>query len=67
MDKSVAMAFHKMLVKQGIQFRLGTKVLSVKDGTSAKYGVEVEPAKGGPKDIVGQYISFSLAHHWIFV
>ena len=46
MDGEVSSAFQKILVKQGIEFRLGAKVTGVsKDGDGA--GVTFEPAKGG--------------------
>ena len=46
LDGEVAKQFQRILEKQGIAFRLGTKVLGVEtDGTSCK--VRIEPAKGG--------------------
>jgi dihydrolipoamide dehydrogenase len=47
MDGEVASAFQKLLVKQGLTFKLGAKVTSVarKDGGGA--AVTFEPAKGG--------------------
>lgn len=51
MDAEMARTFHKILVKQGLTFRLGTKVLgATKVGNSVI--VDVEPAKGGPKEQV---------------
>lgn len=46
MDREVSRAFERILVKQGITFRLGTKVTAAKPG---KKGVELslEPAAGG--------------------
>ena len=46
MDADVAVAFQRALTKQGMKFKLGTKVTAAKTG---KDGVEltVEPAKGG--------------------
>ncbi|KAI9592980.1 hypothetical protein BDF19DRAFT_194047 [Syncephalis fuscata] len=46
MDGAMAKQFHKILAKQGIKFKLGTKVMgSSKDGDIVK--VQVEAAKGG--------------------
>jgi dihydrolipoamide dehydrogenase len=46
LDGEVAKQFQRILEKQGIAFRLGTKVLGVEsDGTACR--VKIEPAKGG--------------------
>lgn len=50
MDGSTAAAFHKMLEKQGIKFRLGTKVVSASASSGDMYEVTVEPSKGGPSE-----------------
>lgn len=49
MDGDVAKNFQKILTKQGLKFKLGTKVLqgAKRDG---KVFVDVEPAKGGAKE-----------------
>ncbi|XP_075970699.1 dihydrolipoyl dehydrogenase [Anticarsia gemmatalis] len=48
-DGEVAKTLHKIMAKQGMKFKLGTKVTSVKkEGSVVK--VEVEPAKGGAKE-----------------
>ncbi|XP_026328463.1 dihydrolipoyl dehydrogenase [Hyposmocoma kahamanoa] len=48
-DGEVAKTLQKILAKQGMKFKLGTKVTSVKkEGGGVK--VEVEPAKGGAKE-----------------
>ncbi|CAH0700026.1 unnamed protein product [Spodoptera exigua] len=48
-DGEVAKTLHKILSKQGMNFKLNTKVTSVKkEGGSVK--VEVEPSKGGTKE-----------------
>lgn len=53
MDKGVATAFHKILQKQGLNFKLGTKVNSaVKDAASGLFKVELEAVKGGAKETV---------------
>lgn len=46
MDAEVAKAFQRVLEKQGITFRLGSKVTSAKAGTD-RVVLSVEPAKGG--------------------
>ena len=52
LDGEVAKQFQRILEKQGIAFRLGTKVLGVEsDGTSCK--VRIEPAKGGAAGDLG--------------
>ncbi|KAJ8731957.1 hypothetical protein PYW08_014687 [Mythimna loreyi] len=48
-DGEVAKTLHKILGKQGMKFKLGTKVTGVKkEGGQVK--VDVEPAKGGAKE-----------------
>lgn len=50
-DGEVAKTLQKILAKQGMKFKLGTKVTSVrKEGGGVK--VEVEAAKGGNKEVV---------------
>lgn len=50
-DGEVAKTLHKILAKQGMKFKLETKVMSVKkEGSTVK--VEVEAAKGGNKEVV---------------
>jgi dihydrolipoamide dehydrogenase len=49
LDGEVAKQFQRILQKQGIVFKLGTKVLGVEsDGTACK--VRLEPAKGGTQE-----------------
>jgi dihydrolipoamide dehydrogenase len=49
LDGEVAKQFQRILEKQGIAFKLGTKVLGVEtDGTACK--VRIEPAKGGAQE-----------------
>ncbi|XP_049866529.1 dihydrolipoyl dehydrogenase [Pectinophora gossypiella] len=48
-DQEVAKTLQKILVKEGMQFKLNTKVISVKkEGANVK--VEVEASKGGSKE-----------------
>lgn len=50
-DGEVAKTLHKILAKQGMKFKLNTKVTAVKkEGGMVK--IEVEPAKGGAKETV---------------
>ncbi len=51
MDNEISRNFQKILEKQGIKFRLSTKVLSVKKQKSSAE-VEIEPAQGGQKEIL---------------
>jgi dihydrolipoamide dehydrogenase len=46
MDGEVGKALHKTLAKQGMEFRLGTKVTAAKS-TKTQVTLTVEPAKGG--------------------
>lgn len=51
MDSEISRNFQKILEKQGMNFRLSTKVTSVKkDGKAAL--VEIEPAAGGKKESI---------------
>jgi dihydrolipoamide dehydrogenase len=49
MDAEVAKAFQRILTKQGLKFRLGSKVTGVLKG-NAGVTLTVEPAKGGPAE-----------------
>jgi dihydrolipoamide dehydrogenase len=46
MDGEVARAFQRILTKQGLQFRLGTKVTAARTGNDG-VALTLEPAKGG--------------------
>lgn len=52
MDAEIAKQAQKILTKQGIKFKLNTKVLSG-DTSGENIKLEVEPAKGGNKETVG--------------
>jgi dihydrolipoamide dehydrogenase len=49
MDAEVATAFQRILTKQGLKFRLGSKVTGAVKG-NAGVTLTVEPAKGGPTE-----------------
>lgn len=51
LDAEVAAAFQRLLTKQGLKFRLGSKVMGATKG-NAGVTLTVEPAKGGPTDTV---------------
>ncbi len=52
-------AFHKILAKQGIKFRLGTKFLGAqKNKNGASYSLDLENIKDGSKDKVKTYNTF---------
>lgn len=56
MDQDMAKAFHRILQKQGIKFKLSTKVVSGKH-KDANFHLQVEAAKGGnaetlPADVI---------------
>ena len=44
--------FQKIMQKQGIKFRLSTKVISAKKNAEGKVDVVVEPSAGGPQETV---------------
>ncbi|KAL7749917.1 dihydrolipoamide dehydrogenase precursor [Sorochytrium milnesiophthora] len=50
MDAALAKRFHKMLEKQGLKFKMGTKVLGTSIGSDGRVNVEVESAKGGKQE-----------------
>lgn len=57
MDAEISKSAQKILTKQGMKFKLNTKVVSGDDsGESVK--LEVEAAKGGKKETV----SFSMCY-----
>ena len=49
MDAEIAKTFERVLGKQGIKFRLGTKVTAARKGNDG-VTLTVEPAKGGPAE-----------------
>ncbi|MGF1561532.1 MAG: dihydrolipoyl dehydrogenase [Geminicoccaceae bacterium] len=49
MDGDVSKQFQRILAKQGIEFRLGTKVTGV-DSSGNRLKVQLEPAKGGDSE-----------------
>lgn len=50
MDLEVSKEFQKILTKQGMVFKLGTKVMGVESGDQLK--VTVEPAEGGGQEVI---------------
>ena len=50
-DGEVARQFQRLLERQGITFKLASKVVGV-DISGATLSIAVEPAKGGPREIV---------------
>ena len=53
MDLEVARAFQRILEKQGVTFKLGSKVTKVEGGPPAGHKVTVEPAAGGAAETIG--------------
>jgi dihydrolipoamide dehydrogenase len=51
MDKEIGKQLHKTLEKQGLQFKLSTKVLEAK-ATSKGVELVVEPSNGGDKEVM---------------
>jgi len=62
MDAEISKLTQRILTKQGMKFKLNTKVLS---GDSSGEGVklEVEAAKGGKNETVGSDIFFEADGH----
>jgi dihydrolipoamide dehydrogenase len=52
MDGELAKAFQKVLQKQGVKFKLSTKVISAKKNANGKVDVVVEPATGGNQETI---------------
>jgi pyruvate/2-oxoglutarate dehydrogenase complex dihydrolipoamide dehydrogenase (E3) component len=52
MDNEIAKQTQKILKKQGMNFKLGTKVISG-DTTGDKVKLKVDSAKGGKEETVG--------------
>ena len=60
MDAEIAKTFERVLGKQGIKFRLGTKVTGAKRGNEG-VTLTVEPAKGGPaEEILADVVLVSI-------
>ena len=60
MDAEVAKTFERVLGKQGIKFRLGTKVTGARRGNEG-VTLTVEPAKGGPaEEILADVVLVSI-------
>jgi dihydrolipoamide dehydrogenase len=60
MDKDMAKMFHKILAKQGIKFKLSTKVLGA-DKVDGKVNINVESAKGGAQESVRMHLYRDVA------
>ena len=52
MDNEVARSFQRILEKQGMKFKLGSKVTRVEPGGAAGHKVTIEPAQGGAPEAV---------------
>ena len=60
MDAEIAKTFERVLSKQGIQFRLSTKVTGARKGNEG-VTLTVEPAKGGPaEEILADVVLVSI-------
>jgi dihydrolipoyl dehydrogenase len=60
MDGEVATAFQRLLTKQGLKFRLGTKVTAAKPGNDG-ITLTLEPAKGGtPEELKADVVLLSI-------
>ncbi|MGI4940189.1 MAG: dihydrolipoyl dehydrogenase [Janthinobacterium lividum] len=60
MDAEIAKTFERVLGKQGIKFRLGTKVTGARRGNEG-VTLTVEPAKGGPaEEILADVVLVSI-------
>jgi dihydrolipoamide dehydrogenase len=60
MDAEIGAAYQKILAKQGIEFKLGTKVTSAKKA-GGKVTLSLEPAKGGAaEELAGDVVLLSI-------
>jgi dihydrolipoamide dehydrogenase len=60
MDAEIGAAFHKVLAKQGIEFKLGTKVTAAKKA-GGKVSLTLEPAKGGAaEELTGDVVLVAI-------
>jgi dihydrolipoamide dehydrogenase len=60
MDAEIAHAFERILTKQGLKFRLGTKVTAARKGNDG-VTLTIEPAKGGtPEEIKADVVLVSV-------
>jgi dihydrolipoamide dehydrogenase len=60
MDAEIGAAYQKILQKQGMEFKLGTKVTAAKKA-GGKVTLSLEPAKGGAvEDLVGDVVLISI-------
>jgi dihydrolipoamide dehydrogenase len=53
MDSEVARQFQRMLQKQGMEFRLSSKVAGIERDENGALKVRIEPAKGGDAEVLG--------------
>lgn len=54
--------------KQGIKFKLSTKVISAKKNADGKVDVVVEPAAGGPQETVNLYkYNLIYSNSWLLI
>ncbi|MFD2647013.1 dihydrolipoyl dehydrogenase [Devosia albogilva] len=53
MDSEVARQFQRMLQKQGMEFRLSSKVAGIDRDENGALKVRIEPAKGGDAEVLG--------------
>lgn len=60
MDLGTSKAFLKILQKQGLNFRLGTKVIGAKRDPNGVYSVSVESAKGDASETVQKFFRFNI-------
>lgn len=60
MDAETGVAYQKILAKQGIEFKLGTKVTAAKQA-GGKVALTLEPAKGGAtEELVGDVVLVAI-------
>jgi pyruvate/2-oxoglutarate dehydrogenase complex dihydrolipoamide dehydrogenase (E3) component len=66
MDAEIAKQAQKILTKQGMKFKLNTKVLSG-DDSGDEVKLELEPAKGGKKETVESSFPIAPACSFYFI
>ncbi len=58
MDSEVARQFQRMLQKQGMEFRLSSKVAGIDRDENGALKVRIEPAQGGDAEVLGADVAF---------
>mmetsp|Transcript_23095 Transcript_23095/g.37997 ORF Transcript_23095/g.37997 Transcript_23095/m.37997 type:complete len:500 (+) Transcript_23095:119-1618(+) len=61
MDLEISKTFHRILQKQGLKFKMGTKVLKAEYKDDQTVALTVQPSKGGPEETIeGDYVLVAI-------